>query len=333
MDTAQQILQLLQAQPGVPLSGCSIGEKLHISRTAVWKAVRKLQQSGVGIQALPRAGYMLTGASSDVLSAVKVLSLLSPECRQRVNLEVLGTVSSTQDQLIIKAQNNAPSGTCVAAEQQEHGRGRRGRMFYSPPGGLYVSVLLRPPALSVSQARWLNILSALAACEAVDELLAAANQVNRSLVPAIKWLGDIYLGESKICGTLLEARCELGEERIDWVAVGAGFRLYAPDRPGPVTDGALTGQILDTVTEDGRSRLCAAFLNKLQSRLQHFSQEECAAAYRERSFLIGRQVILYGQHSKQEGLVYDIDDSCRLCVRFADGTRASLLGGEVELKP
>ncbi len=330
MDTAHLVLQLLQDHGSLPLSGKEIGLKLHISRTAVWKAVRKLKLTGYEIEALSRQGYRLSGSCGDILTHDGIMSYLMPETAAKVHLTVKSLVSSTQELLDEKARAGAPAGSCLAAAQQERGYGRRGHFFYSPPGGVYLSVLLRPPALKLSEARWLTVIGALAACESIEAIFKAAG----AECPAvkIKWLNDIYIEDKKVCGILNEARCDLESDVIDYVLCGAGFNLYAPQSAVPADLAPRMGAILSRHIPDGKNRLAAFFLNTLQQRLQHFDKEECATSFKARSNLIGRRVILESSSGHCEAQVITIDEECRLQVRFPDGTRAALQGGQVSLK-
>ena len=329
LDTAHLVLQMLQESGARPLSGKEIGSKLHISRTAVWKAVRKLKLTGYEVEAVARQGYRLSGSCGDILSYYGILSYLTPETSSKLNLEVKSLVSSTHDLLDEKARVGDPAGTCIVAAQQERGRGRRGHSFYSPPGGVYISLLLRPPALRINEGRWLTVIAANAACEAIDKILMTVPGEHPRA--QIKWLNDIYLGERKVCGILNEARCELESDLIDYVLCGAGFNLYAPTTSLPSELQNLMGAILPQHAVDGKNRLTAHFLTAMQNGLAHFEKESCAAAFKARSNLIGKRVLLEGSHSTCEARVLDIDEECRLQVRFKDGTRAALQGGHVSL--
>ncbi len=335
MDSSQQILQLLQAHAGTPLSGNYIGQKLQISRTAVWKAIRKLQKNGFTIKACAREGYLLSGNCADMLTKDGMLACLAhinPEAASKIKLFVHGTVSSTQDLLAQQAQEGASAGTCVAATQQLSGRGRRGHQFFSPPGGVYISLLLRPPALKISMARWVSVSATLAACEAIEDVLQLANL---DMPVKIKWLNDIFIGNKKVCGVLSEARCNLDNELIDYVILGAGFNLYPPEGELPEHLRDLMGALLPPKQQinEGKNYLAAAFVSRVFSQLNHFDRRMAAEQFRNRSNLLGRSVTLISENSRCKAQVIDIDEDCRLQVRFNDGTRAALSGGEISLQP
>ena len=73
--TKEQVLRILQAHPDAFVSGASLADRLHLSRTAVWKAIRQLKADGYDIEAVTNQGYRLL-SGSDVLSAEGILRCL-----------------------------------------------------------------------------------------------------------------------------------------------------------------------------------------------------------------------------------------------------------------
>lgn len=149
-------------------------------------------------------------------------------------------VASTNDVAAMLADQGAPHGTVVVAEEQTAGRGRHGNRWSSPPGaGLYLSVLLRtdsPPVLT------------LAAGVAVAEALAGSAGLDASL----EWPNDVVVEAAgrrrKVAGILAEAST-VGD-RVDRVVVGIGINLRDGAWPPEVATRAgsvegLTGRPVD----------------------------------------------------------------------------------------
>ena len=136
-------------------------------------------------------------------------------------LELLATTASTQDVAHRLAEAGAPAGTLVLADEQTAGRGRGGRAWASPAGrGLWLTLIERPrdvEALGV-----LSIRLGLRAADALDDF--AASPVR------LKWPNDLYVGAGKLAGILVEARWREGVP--DWVAIGFGLNVVAPDVAG-----------------------------------------------------------------------------------------------------
>lgn len=127
----------------------------------------------------------------------------------------LGTVSSALDVAHELAAKGAPHGTLAVAESQTAGRGQRGRTWHSPPGGLWLAVVLRPTV--PPEAGPLALRVGLAAAETLTPFLPSGQRVE------VKWPNDLLLRGRKVGGVLCEARWR-GDE-VRWVAVGVGVNL------------------------------------------------------------------------------------------------------------
>ncbi|HEX2917497.1 MAG TPA: biotin--[acetyl-CoA-carboxylase] ligase [Edaphobacter sp.] len=125
------------------------------------------------------------------------------------------SVGSTNDEARRLATENAASGTVVHADEQVAGRGRRARGWVSPPGNLYISILLRT-GLPVTRTPELSFLTAVAVAEATEALLP------RNIAIRLKWPNDVLVGDAKIAGILIE-------QADDAVIIGVGLNiLHAP---------------------------------------------------------------------------------------------------------
>jgi BirA family transcriptional regulator, biotin operon repressor / biotin---[acetyl-CoA-carboxylase] ligase len=123
-------------------------------------------------------------------------------------------IGSTMDRLHELAAQGAPAGTAVVAEAQTGGRGSRGRVWESPPGGLWLSVLYRPR--SAAGAELLSLRLGLAVAEALEK-------VAPSLRLALKWPNDLILADRKVGGILCEARWQ--GESLAWIVAGLGVNV------------------------------------------------------------------------------------------------------------
>ena len=194
--TKEEVLSLLLTA-GEPVSGEHICRQLGVTRAAVWKAIDQLRQEGYTIEAAPRRGYTLT-ARPDRLDTAQVRGYLAGHPWQPL-VTAVERVDSTNNACKRLAAEGAPDGTAVLTGMQTAGRGRRGRTFVSPPGGLYFSLILRPHA----QPEALMHLTAMVA-------VAAARAIERvsGVYPGIKWTNDLVLGKKKLCGILTEIGIE-----------------------------------------------------------------------------------------------------------------------------
>lgn len=203
------------------------------------------------------------------------------------------------------ARQGAPHGTAVLAGRQSAGRGRLGRTFFSPEGGLYLSVILRPQC-PTEDLPLMTPMAAVAVCRALEETLCVS--------PGIKWVNDLYLGGKKLCGIL----CEMAGGAV---IVGIGLNLRTPeggfpeDIPATALDMPVDRQVL------------AEAIGKHLLQPGDFLTE-----YRQRCLLLGRNVTVHPvTGASYEALALEIDGRGRLVVESARG-REALDSGEVSVR-
>ena len=139
----------------------------------------------------------------------------------------IDSVSSTNDLASEMARNGAPEGTVVIAKEQTSGRGRHGRTWLSPEGGLYLSVILRPETPS-NQVWQIGFVASLSSAEAITKL---------TNIPAnVKWPNDVLIHGRKICGILIEAANRTSN--IQQVIVGIGINVEARPLSDEIADKA-----------------------------------------------------------------------------------------------
>jgi len=226
-----------------------------------------------------------------------------------VHLDVTG---STSDVARTLAAAGTPAGTVVLAEEQTAGRGRQGRSWVAPRGrALTFSAVVRedPGALGL-----LPLIAAVAVCEACER--------TAGVDCAVKWPNDVWIGERKVSGILIEARPQEG-----WAVVGIGLNVATTteELPPDLRDTA-TSLAIATGAELDRTSVLEALLERLAGWLPA-DRERLLAAYRERDALYGRTIAWTGGEGEARG----IDDDGNLVVFLADGERRVLTAGEVHL--
>ena len=193
MTSKERVLALLHDAQGAYLSGEQIASELALSRNAVWKAIQSLRKEGWRIDAATNRGYLLTGES-----AALSVDGMRPYLDQAVETErifLYPTLLSTNRTAKEMAIAGAAHGTVVAADTQTEGSGRHARSFYSPPGGIYLSVILRPGRFPFTEPSVVTAYAAVAVTETVRQ--------TTGLCAGIKPVNDVYLGERKIPGQVV----------------------------------------------------------------------------------------------------------------------------------
>jgi BirA family biotin operon repressor/biotin-[acetyl-CoA-carboxylase] ligase len=138
-----KVLKALLDNEGRFISGETVSSSLGITRAAIWKHIKSLQQEGFIIETKPRLGYRLVRIP-DILDRTTLLKSIDTIIMGR-NLEIYDTIDSTNNRARELALAEAPEGTLIVAETQLKGRGRLGRSWISPKGkGIWMSLVLRP---------------------------------------------------------------------------------------------------------------------------------------------------------------------------------------------
>ena len=252
-------------------------------------------------------------------------------------IEHLPSVGSTNEHLKQRARAGAPAWTVVIADTQTAGRGRQGRPWASPPGNLYVSLLLRPDPPA---ARW-SVLP-LAAGVAVAEALA-----EEGLEVRLKWPNDIVAGTAatsgrigwgrKLGGILAEAASSA--DGLDSVVIGIGVNVALRPAGLPAEVARSITSVADELGH-GVDRLvvAAAVLARLRvwyHALARDGPRVVQAAWRTRALpWWGRAVEARSGERHLRGIARDLDEGGALILELEDGTRAVLHSGEVhEVRP
>ncbi len=325
--TKEKILELFEQNKGTYFSGAQIAETLHVSRTAVWKAVESLREEGYALEAAPGRGYALS-PDTDIVSAQGVGKYLGRDLD--LDFEVLDEVTSTNTLLKEKAAAGAREGTVIIANSQTGGKGRLGRSFFSPLNtGLYISVLLRPADIPPQRALKITTMAAVAACRAIDAVLP--DQIR----PQIKWVNDIFLRGKKVVGILTEASVSMENGNLEYAVLGIGFNVYEPEGGFPEELRNIAGAVLPKRVPDAKNRIAAEFLRcffEVYRAPDHLGYE---AEYKARSLVLGKtvDVIPTGGGATRRAKVLDITEDCNLLVEYDDGSQAVLSSGEVSVRP
>ncbi len=250
------------------------------------------------------------------LDAAVISALSGAEARV---FESLGSTNDAAKELAA----SAPEGFAVLAERQTAGRGRRGRTFVSPPGGLYMSVVLRPKA-DAARLPMLTAASAVAVADAIEAVCGESC--------AIKWVNDLYLRGRKVCGILAEA-VPLPGGGIGGAVVGVGVNFCGGEADVPAELRGKMGFIFGGEPSAERSVLAAEIIKNLLKRSAELESAAFLGEYRRRCFVPGRWVEFTRGGEVVRARAVGIDESCALVVETADGKREALSAGEVSVAP
>ncbi|KEQ57305.1 Bifunctional protein BirA [Marine Group I thaumarchaeote SCGC AAA799-E16] len=207
-----KVLTFLQTHNTEYLSGQDLSDVLHISRVAVWKHIKKIQELGYTVESKQKLGYKLT-KNSDALLPWEITSGLKTKTIGQQAF-YFDSTDSTQNQALKMAEESENNGAIIVAEKQTGGRGRSGRKWISPKGGIWFSVILHPK-FDISITTLFPIASALA--------LSIALEKTFNISPELKWPNDITIKGKKLAGMLVDVSLE--SNKIENLVLGVGINF------------------------------------------------------------------------------------------------------------
>ncbi len=223
--------------------------------------------------------------------------------------------ASTNDLLRELAERGAPEGTVVVAREQSAGRGRRGRAWLSPPGGLWLSLLLRPPDPADGR---IALAAAVGTAEGIRKVCGAT--------VGLKWPNDLMLDGRKVGGILVEAvpPCVI-------VGVGVNVNVDRASLPDEVADAAtsLAEALGHPVDLDAAQAAVVDGIDQAYATLVAGRAEEVVERWRRYNVTLGRPVRIEGATEMQEGRAIDVDEDGALVVEVSGGRRVRVIAGDV----
>lgn len=236
----------------------------------------------------------------------------------------LDTVPSTNDYAKDLARRGAAHGTAVMAKSQTAGRGRLGRSFLSPEGGLYLSVILRPRE-KVEELMALTAVLAAAACDAIKEVCG--------IYPGIKWINDLVLDGKKLAGVLTELSLT-SDGYVDYAVCGIGVNCNGKLAAlSPQVREIATSILTHTGKQTDLDLLAKAMVSHLTAACDTAVREKTAwmERYRKNCVTLGRSVRVMAAQP-YEATALNVDEDGALQVRTEDGIIRRIFSGEVSVR-
>jgi len=322
--TKDKLLLFLKKNQGNWVSGELISNNLSVSRAAIWKHIRKLKEEGYIIESSPKKGYLLSKAS-DPITADEIRQGLSTKVFGKKDIIYLNETDSTNTRAKELAAQGAPEGTLVIAEKQTEGRGRRGRSWFSPPGGgIYFSLILRP-VLSPTETPRITLMTAVVLAETLISLM--------KLKLRIKWPNDILVNGKKLAGILTEISTEMDEVNYIIVGLGLNVNTQLEDLPREIKKTA-TSILIETGKQFPRVKLIQHYLKLYEKYYDMFKKndfEPIMKRWRELADIIGKQIRVDVIGKTHIGKVVDVDNDGVLILKDNQGKLQRIFSGDATL--
>ncbi len=307
------IATALHAGGEAGVSGEALARELGISRMAVSKHVAALREMGFQVASSPRTGYRLLGAPDACLPET-----VAPLVTDPLFVAWAGgpEVTSTNDEAKRLARAGAPEGTVVLAAVQTGGRGRFGRTWESPSGGVYLSCVLRPGLAPVAMGP-LPVALAIGAAEGLASL---------GVPVGLKWPNDLVVDGRKLGGVLVEMAAEA--DRVEWVVVGCGVNVAPVAACG-------VAWVREHVPDAAVAAVAAAIADGMAGAYARYRAGalDVVAEFARLDTLAGQQIAVRDVSGAvvAEGIARGIVPDGRLVVQTAQGV-VEVMAGEVTLR-
>ena len=303
-------------------SGVEIGSELGVSRTAIWKALGKLEASGVALEVVKGKGYRIAGGL-DLLNRDVIIGHLNQSSTPFETLFLLQDVDSTNSFLMREESDSDGYALCLS-ERQSSGRGRRGRLWHSPYAkNLYLS-------LSFNLAGGAEALEGLSL--ALGVAVANCLSANGVAEVGLKWPNDVWVRDRKLAGLLVELK---GEAELGWkVVAGLGINILMNDEEGSVVDQPWTSisAVASELSID-RSQWASLLIESLITTIERYRVGGLGcllAEWARFDILHGRSVQASG--NGLSGVCMGVDDRGRLLIKSGEELHA-INAGEVSVRP
>ncbi|OFW53318.1 MAG: biotin--[acetyl-CoA-carboxylase] ligase [Actinobacteria bacterium RBG_13_35_12] len=305
------------------ISGEALAHKLGISRVAVWKQIQRLKDMGYEIIADQNLGYCLI-SRPDLLIPQEVRGELFTKYIGK-EIYYFPELKSTNIMAKEKALHRAEEineGTLIIAERQSAGKGRLGREWFSPAGGIWLSIILYPQ-LPPSYIPRITLMTAVAVVKAIKMCTQIESQ--------IKWPNDILINEKKVCGILTEMSAEL--DIINWVVVGIGINVNIEHRefPEDIHENTISlKEVLGKVVL--RVKLVQIFLQEFEKYYESLKRREFSSILKEwklYSHTLGRKIRVDMGERIVTGEAVNINEEGALILKKENGELVEIISGTI----
>ena len=320
-ETSEKILEILERQDG-PVSGEKISELTGITRSAVWKNINELKELGYSIESTKSKGYELKESTP---------KLLPHEIKKYLKTDFIGkdiryfknTPSTTwvAKDLCSKEDAENFNGTILIAEEQTGGVGRLGRAWFSPSGGIWTTIILKP-TIPIDKLFFVTMSASIAVARTIRRMY--------DIGALIKWPNDIYIGDKKVSGILLELAAEADQIHYCLLGIGIDANIKPEDLQCSLQT-PITSLNLEIGHDIDRAKFLATMLGEFERRYKLIEEGEYKAISREwksLSLTLEKRVRITTPRRTFEGEAIDLDEYGALIIKKDNGKVERILSGD-----
>ena len=321
-----RVLKFLKEHNTEYLSGQDLSDVLHISRVAVWKHIKKIQALGYTVESKQKEGYKLT-KKSDLLLPWEITTELGTKSLGQ-QAYYYDSVDSTQNEALKIANESNKEGIIIIAEKQTGGKGRSGRKWISPKGGIWFSIILHPK-FDISNITLFPIASSLALSNAIEKTC--------NITTELKWPNDLTIKGKKLAGMLVDASLESNKIENLVLGIGINFEVNSKEiektlKKTPNFYGVAS--LSEQKNKIKPIQLIQSFLLELENiyeQLNNNQRKKIISKWTERSSTIGKKIEVDTHQGKVKGDAIRIDDDGGLVVKDKVKTNKIFAGDIIHL--
>ena len=230
-------------------------------------------------------------------------------------------LDSTQDFAMALPNSESLHGTIVIAKKQNMGKGRIGRTWISPQGGIWISIIFRPD-FNVENIIFIQFIGALAVVNAIHEIT--------TIDCKLKWPNDVLINEKKVCGILVDINLENENKKIV-MGIGLNANIDSSSINNFLNDGNIKATTLKEEFGNDIDLIC--LIKLILEKLEHYYDNllsrgktlEIIESWKEKSDMFGKKAIVYDGNEKFMGQAIDIDQNGALVMKLSDGSAKKII--------
>ena len=321
-----KVLSFLKSHKSEFLSGQDLSDVLKISRVAVWKHIKKISSLGYEIESKQKKGYKLV-QSTNLLLPWEITDGLKTKAIGR-RAYYFDSIDSTQNYALKIAQNRVENGSVIIAGKQTEGKGRLGRKWVSPQGGIWMSIILHP-TFDVSYATLFPIASAVALSSAIEKTIGIKSE--------LKWPNDVILKNKKVAGMIVDASLESNTIQSLILGVGINFKINPASLEKNITQ-TENFYGVSTLIKDENSikpiKLVQSFLYELEKIYDMIGDgkiKPIVKKWSEKSSTLGKMITVSTFDGKITGKAIKIDDDGALVLKDKTKTHRIIAGDVIHI--
>ena len=316
-----KVLNFLESHESEYLSGQDLSDVLKISRVAVWKHIEKIRSLGYRIDSKQKRGYKFVNRTEKLLPWEITTKIKSKFIGRRIYY--FDEIDSTQNYALQISNNTNENGAIIIAEKQTHGKGRLNRKWYSPEGGIWLSVIIHPE-FQISDATIIPLAASLALCESIKKV--------HKIKTDVKWPNDITIDGKKVAGMLIDTSIQGNKVENLVLGIGINFAVNTQQiekrlKNSPNFYGVTS--LFPEKNKPSKIELLVQFLLELEKVINSLIKGKNAQIIRDWSKhtnMFGKTISVNTGNGKISGIAKKIDSDGALIIKTGTKNRRIFVG-------